>query len=140
MDGNSYAEDEFVEWYGPEYRDAWDSASPSGQDEQTAGAAEHNTSAAQSTHAVELCSSPMPRLSPWPALGQEIWSFIVEYLMVSPTRRDNGIARANRFLNIRWRVYHRVIFREALKNIIRWVREDDGDMLLNLIDLQDITP
>jgi hypothetical protein len=53
MDGNSYAEDEFAEWYGPVYRDAWDSASPSGQDEQTAGAAEHSASAAQSTHAVE---------------------------------------------------------------------------------------
>jgi hypothetical protein len=53
MDGNSYAEDEFAEWYGRVYRDVWDSASPSGQDEQTAGAAEHNASAAQSTHAVE---------------------------------------------------------------------------------------
>ena len=53
MDGNSYTEDEFAEWYGRNYRDVWDSASPSGQDEQKAGAAEHNASAAQSTHAVE---------------------------------------------------------------------------------------
>jgi hypothetical protein len=53
MDGNSYTEDELAEWHGRNYRDVWDSASPLGQDEQTAGAAEHNASAAQSTHALE---------------------------------------------------------------------------------------
>ena len=75
LDGNSYTEEKFAEWYGKEYRHMWDSASPSGQepqrgaetadavaaDEQTAGAAEHNVPAVQFADKVQEVQKPYPR-------------------------------------------------------------------------------
>jgi hypothetical protein len=75
LDGNSYTEEKFAEWYGKEYRHMWDSASPSGQepqrgaetadavaaDKQTAGAAEHNVPAVQFVDKVQDVQKPYHR-------------------------------------------------------------------------------
>jgi hypothetical protein len=82
-DGNSYTQDEFAEWYGRNYRDVWDSASPSCQDEQTAGAAEHNASAAQSADQV-LQSTDAYLLQTGPQAGATEHSAPATQLLVLP--------------------------------------------------------
>ena len=82
--GNSYTEDQFAEWYGRDYyRNVWDSASSSCQDEQTAGAAEHNASAAQSADQVLQSTDAYP-LQTGPQAGATEHSAPATQLLVLP--------------------------------------------------------
>ena len=73
-----------------------------------------------------------------PALDVNIWKFVFECLSLSPSKKDNGISRVSRIMNIRWRAKLFPVINEMVEGILdahgfaRWN--------LSLLDLQDIIP
>ena len=64
---------------------------------------------------------------------------ILECLALSPTVRDNGIARCSRRTNIMWRYKKRNIVKTMLRVSIDWARRDNGTVgCLLLVDLDDV--
>ena len=72
-------------------------------------------------------------------LGRGAWAAIIRYLALSPGSQDNGIASASRHMNIRWRSYHREIYRSMMNEIVFLAREYQ-DLFPPIVHLLDITP
>ena len=88
-------------------------------------------------------------------LGKEIWDMVIHCLALSPGAHDNGVACASRILNVRWRSYHRPIYRAIVDNAkkvsfdchrqvanagLQKVAGGFGNIYLLLCDLEDVTP
>ena len=73
-------------------------------------------------------------------LSKETWDLVLVGLALSPGQRDNGVARASRLINVRWRAYMFPRLILYLESITRKARATDSRLHLLLCDLQDITP
>ena len=76
----------------------------------------------------------------WPELDTDTKCRILDFLAVSPTVKDNGIARACRESNVKWRRMVRRMMEEMVRGMMRY-RAAHGNisgLTLNLDDLLDV--
>ena len=77
----------------------------------------------------------------WPELDTDTKCRILDFLAVSPTVKDNGIARACRESNVKWRRMVRRMMEEMVRGMMRYRAAHGGNisgLTLNLDDLLDV--